>query len=327
MRLRAFVLAILLASPAVADDITVSATQIDTFDGVAAGGNVQGLVFKGGLELNSTAATFGGLSAIGFVGGEGRLVMVSDRGRFVSGRLLYGAGEVPQGLADVTIMPIQNASGRDLPRAFARDAEALAIIERPDGKAIARVGFENLTRVADFRLVDGVPTGAAMDVAIPDWLSGTRTNQSLEAVCVAPAASPVAGSTLLVTEGVIDTDGNHSGWLLGKSDKGPVAYRSGEGTDPTDCAFLPNGDLLVLERGVSMLVFTARLARVKAADVKPGAVMTGEVLFEGAGGDLDNMEGLAVHQTPSGETRITMVSDNNFNDWERSLLLEFTLAR
>jgi hypothetical protein len=81
----------------------------------------------------------------------------------------------------------------------------------------------------------------------------------------------------------------------------------------------------VLERGVVLISFAARLVRIKAADVKPGAQMTGEVLFEGTGGDLDNMEGVAVHTTPSGQTRITLISDDNFNDWERNLLLEFSL--
>jgi hypothetical protein len=38
------------------------------------------------------------------------------------------------------------------------------------------------------------------------------------------------------------------------------------------------------------------------------------------------MEGVAVHPGPGGETRITLISDNNFNDWERTLLLEFALA-
>ncbi|HZY68290.1 MAG TPA: esterase-like activity of phytase family protein, partial [Devosia sp.] len=151
------------------------------------------------------------------------------------------------------------------------------------------------------------------------------TNESLEAVCVASAGSPVAGSTLLLTEGVIDGDGAHSAYLLGRNDRGPLSYRSGSGTNPTDCAFLPNGDLLVLERGVALIQFAAKLIRVRAADVKPGTEMTGEVLFEGVGGDLDNMEGLAVHPGPGGETRITVISDDNFNDWERNLLLEFTL--
>ena len=114
--------------------------------------------------------------------------------------------------------------------------------------------------------------------------------------------------------------------MLGRKDRGAISYRSGTQTAPTDCAFLPNGDLLVLERGVVLVSFAARLVRVRAADVRPNAEMTGEVLFESTGGDLDNMEGLAVHPGPDGKPRITIVSDNNFNDWERTLLLEFSLA-
>jgi hypothetical protein len=327
MRASIAVAAALVISPAFADDATVTAARLDHFDGVAIGAPIQGLIFRGGLEMHSATDTFGGLSAIGFTGPEGKLVMVSDRGHFVSGRLLYDEAGAPLALAGVTIDPIQNSKGADLPRAFARDAEGLTIIDRPDNNSVVRVGFENLTRVADYRLENGVPTGPAIDVTIPDWLSQTRTNQSLEAVCLAPPASPIAGSTLLLTEGVIDNDGNHSGWLLGKADKGPLSYRSGEGTDPSDCAFLPNGDLLVLERGVSLISFAVRLVRIRAENVKPGSNMTGDVLFSGVGGDLDNMEGLAVHQLPSGETRIAMVSDDNFNDWERSLLLEFSLPQ
>ena len=319
--------AVLFVSPVLAEEATVTAARLDRFDGAAIGQPVQGLIFHGGLEMHSANDTFGGLSAIGFIGTEGRLVMVSDRGHFVTGRLLYDEAGAPLALVGVAVDPIQNSKGADLPRAFARDAEGLAIIERPDGNSVVRVGFENLTRVADYHLENGVPTGPAIDVTIPDWLAQTRTNQSLEAVCLAPPGSPIAGSTLLLTEGVIDNDGNHSGWLLGKTDKGPLSYRSGDGTDPSDCAFLPNGDLLVLERGVSLISFAVRLVRIRAAEVKPGSTMAGDVVFAGVGGDLDNMEGLAVHQGPAGETRIAMVSDDNFNDWERSLLLEFSLPQ
>ena len=318
--------AALMASPASADPITVNAVQITHFAGAGIGERTQGLLFRGGLELHSVTDTFGGLSGIGFIGTDNHLVMVSDRGNFVSGQLIYDDKGAPLSLIGAGINAIQNSKGADLPRAFARDAEALTVIERPGGTAVARVGFENLTRVADFQIVDGVPTGPAIEVTIPEWLTKTRTNESLEAVCVAPSSSPIAGSTLLLTEGVIDNDGAHSGWLLGKNDKGPMSYRSGDATSPTDCAFLPNGDLLVLERGVVLVNFAARLVRINAADVHPGAEMKGEVLFEMVGGDLDNMEGLAVHET-GGETRITLVSDNNFNDWERNLLLEFALPQ
>lgn len=308
-----------------ADDETVTSVPIESFMSAGIGQRVQGVIWRGGIEMQSQTDTFGGLSGLGFTGPDGRLVLVSDRGNFVSGQLLYDEAARPMGLIGVKIEPIQNSRGTELPRAYTRDAEALAVIVRDGKPSAVRVGFENLTRVADFALVDGLPQGAAREVNIPKWLTDTRTNETLEAVCIAPEMSPIAGSTLLLTEGIIDDDGQHSAYLLGQNDKGPLSYISGDGTSPTDCAFMPNGDLLVLERGVALLAFQMRLLRVPAADVKAGAHMKGEVLLQAAGGDIDNMEALAVHAAPDGTTRITLVSDNNFNDWERNLLLEFSL--
>ena len=325
MKRVAMLLAALAATSAAAEEVTITAVPLPSFQNAAIGQRVQGLIYRGGLQLSSVHDDFGGLSGIGFTGPDGKLAMVSDEGNFVSGQLIYDETGAPLSLVGVTIVPIQNSKGVDLPRAFARDAEALSVVDRGGAPHAVRVGFENLTRVADFTLTNGVPGGAAREVTIPDWLSDARTNESLEAVCIAPPASPIAGSTLLLTEGVIAGDGAHSAYLLGKNDKGPLTYRSGDGTNPTDCAFLPNGDLLVLERGVSLINFSAKLMRVPAAEVKPNAQMVGEILYEGVGGSLDNMEGLAVHPGPDGQTRITIISDDNFNDWERNLLLEFTL--
>ena len=307
------------------DDLTVTSLPITTFLSARVGEPVQGLIWRGGIEMQSPIDTFGGLSGLGFTGPDGRLVMVSDRGNFVSGQLLYDEAGRPLSLIGVKVEPIQNSKGDELPRAYTRDAEALTVIERNGRPSAVRVGFENLTRVADFQLVDGVPSGPAREVNIPKFLTDTRTNETLEAVCVAPPASPIAGSTLLLTEGIIDDDGQHVAYLLGNNDKGPLSYISGAGTNPTDCAFMPNGDLLVLERGIALLAFQMRLMRVPAAEVKPGAHLRGEQLLQATGGDIDNMEALGVHNAPDGTTRITIVSDNNFNDWERNLLLEFSL--
>ena len=321
----AAILVAMLPTTALAEPALVSATQITRFHNAAVGERVQGLVFRGGLNMKSATDTFGGLSGIGFVSEKHHLVMVSDRGNFVSGQLIYDEAGSPLSLVGVTIEPIKNSHGDDLPRAYARDAEGLAVIERDGVPFGVRVSFENLTRVADFRLDNGVPGGPAREVPIPRWLSDTRTNETLELVCIAPPASPIAGSTLLITEAVDDGDDGRAAVLLGNRDKGELVYRPGPGTNPTDCAFLPDGDLLVLERGIGLLTFAARLVRVKAADVHAGAEMQGEVLFEGVGGDLDNMEGIAVHRIELGEIRITLISDDNFNDWERNLLLEFSL--
>ena len=325
MRQAGVLLAGLLLLPAAvaAQDLIVDAAPIATLSGAAVGEPVQGLIWRGGLVLSSDDEAFGGLSGLGFTGTDGHLVMVSDRGNFVTGQLLYDQSGLPLGLVGVSMSAIQNSKGNDLPLPYTRDAEGMAIIEREGAPAAVRVGFENLTRVADFDLINNVPAGPAREIAIPEWLGVLRTNESLESVCIAPSASPVAGSTLLMVE-ARGEDGTHPAYLLGNADRGELRLRPTEGVAPTDCAFLPNGDLLVLERGTSFLAFTIRLRRIPAAEVRAGSLISGEVRLDLAGGEIDNMEGVAVHQAPDGSTRITLISDNNFNAWERNLLLEFS---
>jgi hypothetical protein len=268
---------------------------------------------------------FGGLSSVTPTEPDQAIAFASDRGNFVSGQLAYDSADRLLGFIGVSVEPMQNSGGKPLPRQFARDAEAMDTIWRDGVPAAVRVGFENLTRVADFTIVAGRPGGAAREVAIPQWLTDLRTNEALESVCIAPPASPIAGSTLLLAEEALDENGNHRGELLGVKDKGPLTYANSPIVNPTDCAFLPNGDLLVLERGVALFSFVMALRRVPAAEVRKGNLMQGELLLSAEGGDIDNMESLMVHQSPGGETRIFIGSDNNFNGWQRTLLLEFAL--
>ncbi len=313
------------SAAAAAGEITVTTVPVDDFKGAAPGERVDGLVWRGGVQMQSDAAEFGGLSGVAFTGPDQKLAFVSDRGWFISGQLLYDEIGRPLELIGVEVSAIKNSGGADLPRAYARDAEAITPIVRDGTVAAVRVSFENLTRVADFDVVDGRPQGPAREVPIPDWLSHLRTNASLEATCIAPDASPVAGSTMLITEGDETPDGNLAAYMRGSRDRGGFAIVRAEGVNPSDCAFLPNGDMLLLERGVGLLGFVMQVRRIAAADIRPGAAIAGEVILTASGGAIDNMEAIAVHQAPDGETRITLVSDNNFNDWERTLLLEFGL--
>jgi hypothetical protein len=318
--------AAMLAMPAFAVEATVSAVPVEAFKGVGLDMAVDGLVFRGGLTLQSQNDTFGGLSSVTLTGPDQGVTFVSDRGQFINGQLAFDEADRLIGLIGVTIEPMQNSSGEILPRQFARDAEAIDTIWRDGVPVAVRVGFENLTRVADFALVGGIPGGAAREVPIPEWISAERSNESLESLCIAPPASPIAGSTLLLMENVLDGDGNHRGELLGVNDKGPIAYVNTPVVNPTDCAFLPNGDLLVLERGFSIFTWIMNIRRVPANQVRPGAVMSGELLLSAQGGEVDNMEALMVYRSPGGETRILVGSDDNFSGWQRQLLLDFALA-
>jgi hypothetical protein len=313
------------AQPASAVEVTVSAAQITQFKNAGIDQQVDGLIFRGGIAMVAQVDIFGGLSGLTLTGPNNQVSFVTDRGNFVSGHLAYDDDDRLFGFIGVNIEPIQNSKGDPLPRQYAKDAESVDTVYRDGVPVAVRVGFENLTRVADFALTNGTPGGAAREISIPQWLSDTRSNEALESVCVAPPASPIAGSTLLLAEEVLDETGNHRGWLLGQNDKGPIAYTNSSVVNPTECAFLPNGDLLVLERGVSMLSFVMNLRRVPAAEVRPGNLMVGELLLSATGGSIDNMESLMVHTAPNGEQRIVIGSDNNFNDWQRSLLLEFAL--
>jgi hypothetical protein len=69
-----------------------------------------------------------------------------------------------------------------------------------------------------------------------------------------------------------------------------------------------------------------RIRRLAAADIRPGAVVDGEVLLEAdMSYQIDNMEGLDVVSRPDGDMRVILVSDDNHSILERNLMLEFRL--
>ncbi|VAW24854.1 hypothetical protein MNBD_ALPHA11-435 [hydrothermal vent metagenome] len=311
-------------SVANAAQLQISATPIEQYQGKAIGEKVGDLIWRGGLDLEGPEL-FGGVSGFTFLEND-NWVMVTDRGRFFSGQLIYENGS-PSEMINTQISAITNSSGNPLPSNFSRDAEGVETIFRNGKPAAIRVSFENLTRVADFRLSNNRPLSPARELPLPHWLAHLRTNKSLESVCIATPASPIAGSTLLITEGLPNDAGDHSGLLLGNRDKGPISLKDQRGFNPTDCAFLANGDLLVLERGTGFFSFTMQVRQIDANDVKPGAIMEGEIILRGSGGDIDNMEAIAIRTAKDGSTRIVIMSDDNFNDWERTLLLEFEMPQ
>jgi hypothetical protein len=80
-----------------------------------------------------------------------------------------------------------------------------------------------------------------------------------------------------------------------------------------------------LERRVSVFGgFAARLSVIPAATVVPGARLAGqEIAVIAKQLPVDNFEAVTARAAPDGSVLIYMLSDDNFSDMERTLLLQF----
>lgn len=285
------------------------------------------LEFRGGLELTSSEKNFGGWSGIAIEPDGKRFAAVSDAGSWMTGEIAYD-GVRPKGIANARMGPLLATGGKPLPRDRDKDAEAIALADGNLAKGTLYIGFERNHRIGRFDVTNGVigpPTGY---LKLPPEARRMSTNKGFEAVGVIQGG-PQKGAVIAFSERLYDKPtGHHIGWLWLKGEPQRLLLKDIDEFDVTGAAGLPNGDVLILERrfrwleGVKM-----RLRLVKAAEIRPGGVIAGEVLLAAdMGSEVDNMEGIATHRGPQGETVITLVSDDNFNRFlQRNLLLQFVL--
>ena len=154
-----------------------------------------------------------------------------------------------------------------------------------------------------------------------------QPNQGIEALAVLQAG-PLRGSVVAFAERFTRGSGYHTGWIWIRGEPHRIQLQDIDGFNITDAAGLPDGGLLVLERyfrwteGVKM-----RIRRLAPGEIVPGARLTGRTLLQADSSyEIDNMEGLAVHQGARGETVVSLISDDNFFSLQRTVLLQFALV-
>jgi len=304
--------------------LTVHARPIEAFDPAdKARTRFGALEFRSGLILTSSFKGFGGLSAIR-LGADGKsFIALSDKGDWFTGTILY-SGKVMTGLADVQSAPLLGDDGKPIQAKGWFDSESLAF----DGTT-AYVGLERVNRILRFDFSKGGILSRSDVVTTPPAISRLPNNKGLEALAFVPKGLPLAGTLIALSERGLDKAGNLLGFLIGGPDPGQFTVRRSADFDISDCALLPSGDLLVLERKFSFAAgLGIRIRRIALASLKPGAVVDGPVIFEADLGDeVDNMEGLDVHRDADGDLVLTMISDDNFSMLQRTLLLQFRLVQ
>ena len=323
---------ILIAHPALAQKrapeppakIEIAAAPIAAFDPRAPDQVRFGaLDFRGGLALTSPHRDFGGVSAIR-VGTDGaQFVALTDKSSWLTGRIDYDARRRPRGIATAVLAPMLGPDGRTLAARGWYDTESLA----GDGGTFY-VGIERVNRIVRFDFGRFGVLARAEPIPVPPGVAKLPNNKGLEALEFVPKGQPLAGTLIAISERGLDPQGNIRGFLIGGPNPGEFSVRRSDDFDVSDCALLPSGDLLLLERrftwwsGVAM-----RIRRVPQAALVPGATIDGATLIVAdMAYQVDNMEGLSVHRSQQGELILTLVSDDNFSALQRTILLQFRLV-
>lgn len=303
----------------------VSAKAISAFDRTKPAQRRFGLLtFRSGLELTSGAPGFGGWSALWRDPIDPRLVAVSDHGQWLTARIVYG-DRVLAGLADARLSPVLGQDGAPLGAGGDYDCESLAI-----GGGEAFVGVERTHRVLRFAWEASGIGARGVPMTLPEEIGRQPRNRGIEALCIAPAGHPLAGALIAFAEAAPSGDEDPSpGWVLTGPERFGFHVARSHDFNVTDALILPSGELILLERSFTPLRGVGcRLRRIARDAIRPGAMLDGEVLMQADRGfEIDNMEGIAAHRDPgSGETVLTLMSDDNFMPFQRTLLLEFALA-
>jgi hypothetical protein len=275
------------------------------------GARVDGLVFRGALELSSGDGRFGGWSGL-HVDAAGHATAVSDDGYFLDIDLAEDASGTLTGVRNARIETMRGPVGAPIPHKRDRDAEELIVL--PDGTRL--VVFEQQVRFGLF------PPGSATAtrwIPLPGLVP--PTNQGIEA-----AVRLADDRFLLIAERLGEPTGIRRAWLGRPGAWAALAYVPPTNDDVSGATLLPNGDLVVLERDATVFTgFRSRLVRVPAAQIGPGARLAGSEILRLTSPYLsDNFEGVSARATARGVS-LYLISDDNYFVLQRTLLLKFDL--
>lgn len=277
--------------------------------------------------LTSPSPYFGGWSGLVVDASGRRFAAVSDAGLWLTGAFTYDGNRL-SGISAGRIGPLLAVDGKPLAKARDRDAEGVALVEGTPEKGQLLISFEGNDRVGRFSIGAegiGAPSGY---VTIPSEVKKVRSVDGIEAVAVM-RGGPIAGSTIVFSENALPGESDRAGWIISGAAP-PKRFSMTDINDygVTDAASTADGSLIVLERRFRWLEgVRIRIRLIKAADLKPGARVAGDILMEAnLNQEIDNLEGLAVHTGAQGETILTLISDDNYNPLlQRTMVLQFAL--
>jgi len=270
------------------------------------------LRFVRGWRLVGSNDAFGGFSALAVIGPD-RFQLMGDNGYWT--RLtIHPGGTVTA--TRIATLPVGDGKSQ---RKSQRDVESM-IFDPATGKT--RVALEGINQV--WRLdpaLEHIESRARLPE--PHWPS----NRGPEAM-----VRVAGGRTVIFSEDADDDPRGREALLFAgdPSEPGTKAIRffydsEGKGL-VSDAAPLPDGRILLVHRRLGFFpVFTTILGIVDPSEVHPGITLTSSAIGRVPTPLAENYEGAAIVER-NGRIFLWLVSDDNFNSWQRSLLVEFELV-
>ena len=301
------------------------ATPISLTDQVSVGDTYAGIRLLGALRLANTRINglrLCGLSGLAWDEDERLLYAVSDLGNLFHLRPEFDAQGYLTGIRPVAAYPLRNEVDRPV-RAPYDDSEGLALRNgdnRIPGDSELLVSFE-----VKPRLVRYSPTGQwkgeeRLPAPLRDLRNYPNNNQALEAITLDPRWSVLVGAEAPLKN---DPAGQIRIFRLdGRFWRYPLS--SAPGSALVAMETLPGGGLLTLERAfvapLRPLIISLRRAELPASEKDAHLPVTDIAVFDSSQGWLmDNFEGLTRYR----DRRFFMVSDDNCNVWQSTLLAYF----
>jgi hypothetical protein len=277
------------------------------------------LEFRGGLVLSVKDRNFGGISGLHIYPDGENFLAHSDRGFWIRGKLKL-MGDRVVAIENAEIAPMRGPDGRTLFSRRWHDTEALTA----DGETFY-VGIERRNQILRYRFGAEGFAAPGIPIQVPRGIRELPYNQGLEGLAFVPKGMPLAGSLLAISERGLDRNGNILSFILGGATPGSFTIKRNDNFEVSDAAISPSGHLVVLERYFRFFSgIHLRIRAIPLAQIKPNALVDGETLIEaGPNFEIDNMEALAITKNAAGEIILTLLSDDNFNAFQRTILLRF----
>ena len=286
------------------------------------------LIYRGGFKVRSSSPFWGGLSGLALSHKGTHGVAVSDAGFWTRFTLAYDKAGQLQPLKKAMVGPIRALKNRVLKRGRDRDAEAITLLKANKFFSQAYISFEQNHRVGRFVIKKSGVEGPHSYLRLASVTKRLRGNAGLEALAVLRGGA-LKGGLVAIAQSRKDAKGNFIGWLShrGKLRKLRFLPPKLDKYRITDAASLPNGDLVLLERRYKFFKINIRVRLVAQKELRRGRPIAGKILMEANSSEhrVDNMEGLAVHVNKRGQTILTLLSDDNFNSFQDTLIIQFEL--